>query len=94
MVQVINNIVSIREPKDIVRQFLNELEAEVRDYFHERVGTIFSENGGFMAMMEELDDNFIQDTADCTWLFFRNRAVKVWADRIEYVLYKEMQDYI
>jgi hypothetical protein len=94
MVQVINNVVSIREPKDIVRQFLNELEAEVRDYFHERVGTIFSENGGFMAMMDELDDNFIQDTADCTWLFFRNRAVKVWADRIEYVLYKEMQGYI
>lgn len=94
LVQVINNIVSIREPKDIVRQFLNELEAEVRDYFHERVGTIFSENGGFMAMMDELDDKFIQDTADCTWLFFRNRAVKVFADRIEYVLYKEMDGYI
>ena len=94
LVQVINNIVSIREPKDIVREFLNNLEAEVKDYFHERVGTIFSENGGFMAMMKELDDNFIQDTADCTWLFFRNRAVKVWSDRIEFVLYKELEGYI
>ena len=94
IVQVVNNIVAIREIKDIVRQFINDLEPIVKDHFHERVGTVFAESGGFIAMMEELEDKFIQDTSDATWLFFRNRVVIVYADKIEEKLYNELNGYI
>lgn len=94
LVQVINNIVTLREPKDLIRQFLNNLEPIVRDEFHERVGTIFSDKGGFMAMLDELDDNFISDTQNNTWLFFRNRAIRVNKDSTEEYLYKELDGYI
>ncbi len=94
LVQVINNVVTIREPKDLIRQFLSNVEPIVRDQFHERVGTIFNEKGGFMAMLDELDDNFIRDDSDSTWLFFRNRAVCIHADRTDEYLYKELNGYI
>jgi hypothetical protein len=94
IVQVIDQVVTIRETGDMVRQFLHDLEPAVKDHFFERVGTVFSDTGGFMAMINELDDNFIRDTADATWLFFKNRAVKVSVDGIEECLYKDLNGYI
>jgi hypothetical protein len=94
IVQVVNNIVAIREVKDLVKQFLQDLEPQVKDTFHERVGTIFADKGGFMAMLDELDDNFIRDDADSTWLFFRNRAVCIKANSTDEYLYKELKGYI
>jgi len=94
LVQVIDNVVSIRETGDIVRQFLTAVEPVVKNYFFERVSTIFSDNGGLMTMLDELDDNFVRDDAASTWFFFRNRAIRVYADRVEEMLYKDLTAYI
>jgi hypothetical protein len=94
LVQIVNNIVTIRTTGDMIRQFLHDLEPAVKDHFFERVGTVFSDTGGFMAMLKELDENFIRDEAHITWLFFKNRAVKIYADNIEECLYKDLNGYI
>jgi hypothetical protein len=94
LVQIVNNIVTIRTTGDMIRQFLHDLEPAVKDHFFERVGTVFSDTGGFMAMLKELDENFIRDEAHVTWLFFKNRAVKIYADNIEECLYKDLNGYI
>lgn len=94
IVKITNNVVSIVEERDLKAVFLNELEAEVVDHFYERVSTIFSENGGLMAMLKKIDDKFVYDTKDCTWLFFKNYAVKITPESILPLQYKEIDGYI
>lgn len=94
IVQVIHNTVEIVEESDMKRAFLNEVEFEIKDEMFERVATIFSDKGGLMAMLRELEDNFIQDTADSTWLFFQNIAVKITAEGPEPFEYKTLTGYI
>lgn len=93
IVQVINNVVSVSCIGDMKRAFLSECEFEVRDKMFNKVGTIFSDDGGLMAMLSELDDNFIADGPGHTWLFFQNLAIKI-TNTIEPHEYKDLDGYI
>lgn len=79
IVQVIDNIVSISGTQAMKQAFLNEVEFEVRDKMFEKVGGMFSDEGGLMAMLNELEGDFVTDGPDHTWLFFSNVAVRVSA---------------
>lgn len=94
IVQVIDNIVKITDEAAMKRAFLSEVEFEVQDIMYERVSTIFSDKGGLIAMLKELDDNFITDTKDETWLFFRNFAIKITKAGHEPFEYKNLTGYI
>lgn len=94
IVKITNNIVSIVDDKWLKSLFLREVEHEVVDHFYEKVSTIFSDNGGLMSMLEPLEDKFIMDTKDSTWLFFKNYAVKVTDSDILPMQYKEVNGYI
>lgn len=94
LVQVINNTVQIIEDSAMKRAFLNEVEFEIQDEMYEKVSTIFNDKGGLMSMLTEIDDNFIQDEQDSTWLFFRNIAIKITPDSIDLHEYKTLTGYI
>lgn len=94
IIQVISNIVEIVEPEAMKRAFLNEVEFEIQDEMYEKVATIFSEAGGLMSMISEIEDNFIQDDKDSTWLFFRNIAIKITLDGYTPFEYKTLTGYI
>lgn len=94
IVKITSCVVEIVEERDLKAVFLNEVEPEMADYFYDKVSTIFSDNGGIMAMLRKLEDKFIVDTKDCTWLFFRNYAVKITATQILPLQYKEIDGYI
>ena len=94
LVQVIDNIVQLCEESDLKRAFLNEVEFEIKDEMFEKVATIFSDKGGLMAMLSELEDNFIKDTADSTWLFFKNIAIKITPEDITPFEYKTLTGFI
>lgn len=94
LVQVVNNIVTISDEKDMKRAFLNEVEYNIRDEMYERIPTIFKDKGGLMAMLPELDDNFIRDDEENTWLFFKNSAVRVSQFGPELIDYKTLDGYI
>lgn len=93
IVQVINNIVSVSSIQDMKRAFINEVEFEIRDKMYNKVSVIFSDEGGLMAMLPELDDNFICDGPEHTWLFFQNLVIKI-TDKIEPYEYKDLDGYI
>lgn len=94
LVQVVNNVVELVDESAIKRAFLNEVEFDMQDQMYERVPTIFSEGGGLMSMIDELEDNFITDTIDSTWLFFRNLAIKINSNGCEPYEYKDIKGYI
>lgn len=94
VVQVIDNIVRVSDENAMKRAFLNEVEFEIQDEMYERVSSIFSEGGGLMAMLKDLDNNFITDTKDATWLFFQNLALKITAYKYEPYEYKALDGYI
>jgi hypothetical protein len=94
LVQVTNNIVRICEEADLKRAFLNEVEFEIKDEMFEKVSTIFSDNGGLVAMLRKLPDNFISDSKDATWLFFKNIALRITATSLDPVEYKTIDGYI
>lgn len=90
IVQVINNRVKIVDITAMSRAFLNEVEPDVRDDMFEKVSTIFSDTGGLMAMLPELNESFLRDDAATTWMFFENTAVKITADEVQPVLYNQL----
>jgi hypothetical protein len=94
VVQIIDNIITVSAEGDMIRAFLSEVEPQVRDEMYEKVPTIFKQSGGLMSMLAELDDNFINDTAGETWLFFRNQAIKVTATGHHPYHYKDLKGYI
>lgn len=94
VVQVIHNVVEIVDEQAMKRAFINEVEFEMQDEMFERVGTIFSAEGGLIAMLKQLDDNFIRDDKDSIWLFFRNLAIKITASGCEPHEYKQLKGYI
>lgn len=94
IVKITNNIVSVIEERELKSMFLREIEPEAVDYFYEKVSVIFSENGGLMAMLDKLEDNFIKDTTEQTWLFFKNYAVRITETDILPLQYKEVAGYI
>lgn len=94
LVHVINSTVEIVQESDLKKAFLNEVEFEIKDEMYERVATIFSDKGGLMAMLWELDDNFIKDDKDTTWLFFSNIAIKITIESVDPVEYKTLTSYI
>lgn len=94
IVQVVDNVVHLMEEADMKRIFLNEVEFEMQDEMYERVGTMFSDKGGLMSMLNKLEDRFMYDSKDCTWLFFRNIVVKITKEGPEPVEYKTIDGYI
>jgi len=94
IVHVIDNIVHLSEEADMKRAFISEVEYEMQDKMYSRVGKIFGAEGGLMAMLNELDDNFITDTKDKIWLFFRNIVVEVSATGFVPYEYKSITGYI
>lgn len=94
IVQVINNAVELVDESTMKRAFIGEVEFEVQDDMFEKVSTIFNEKGGLMSMLSEIEDNFIQDDKDSTWIFFRNIAIKITEDNIDPIEYKTLTGYI
>lgn len=94
IVQVINNIVELVDEQAMKRAFINEVEFEVQDDMFEKVATIFNEKGGLMSMLSEIDDTFIQDDKDSTWIFFKNIATKITDTAIDVIEYKTLKGYI
>lgn len=94
LVQVVDNKVRLVHEDDLKRVFLNEVEFEMVDHFYEKVSTIFSESGGLMAMINELQGEFIRDDKFYTWLFFKNVAVKVSGEQIQHIAYEKLTGYI
>lgn len=94
IIQIINNIVDLTDESAMKRAFINEVEYEMQDKMYSRVGTMFSAEGGIMAMLKDLDDNFITDTKDKIWLFFKNIAVEVVAAGFVPHEYKHTKGYI
>lgn len=94
IVQVINNVVQLVDEADMKRAFLNEVEFEIQDEMYEKVSTIFNESGGLMSMLKEIENTFIQDDKDSTWLFFRNIAIKITTESIDPYEYKTLNGYI
>lgn len=94
IVKITENIVSIVPERTLKAVFINEIEPEMADYFYDKVSTIFSENGGLMAMLPHLEERFVSDTLNETWLFFSNYAVKITDTEILPLQYKEVNGYI
>lgn len=94
IVKITENIVSIIPERDLRAMFLREIEPEMADYFFDKVSNIFSETGGVMSMIPQLEDNFIKDSKSETWLFFKNYAVKITDSEILPLQYKEVTGYI
>lgn len=94
IVQIINNIVQLADEAAMKRAFLNEVEFEIQDEMYEKVSTMFNEQGGLMSMLSELEDNFISDDNDSTWIFFNNVAVKIIPDGPHVFEYKTLVGYI
>lgn len=94
IVQVVNNTVTLSSTSDLKKAFLNEVEFEIKDKMYDRVGKIFSDEGGLMALIEPLEDLFIKDGPEHTWIFFRNIAIKITAEGPEPVSYSELEGYI
>jgi len=94
LVQIVDNIVEIVEEDVLKRIFLNEMEQDMVDNFYERVSTIFSESNGLLAMIDEMEDKFIEDTKKSTWIFFRNVAVKVTDTERMIYKYSDIYGYI
>lgn len=78
-VQVVDNIVTLIEPDELKRIFINEVEIEMRNFFYDKVNKMFGAGHGIWVSLNELPDNFIADTAIDTWFFFSNTAVRVSA---------------
>lgn len=94
IVQVINNMVEIADESAMKKAFIHEVEFDMQDEMYERVGTIFSSEGGLIAMLHPLDGNFIRDDKEFIWLFFRNLAIKINSTNCEPFEYKQLTGYI
>jgi len=94
IVKITENIITIIKDRDLKAAFIRELEPFIVDEFYEKVGKIFSPDGGIMAMLECLEDKFINDTPTETWLFFQNYAVKITGSEILPLQYKDVPGYI
>lgn len=94
IVQIVDNIIELTDEVAMKRAFLNETEFEIQDRMYEKVGTIFSQDGGLLAMLKELDDNFIRDDKSSTWIFFKNLAIEITASSINPHEYKSLKSYI
>jgi len=94
LVQVVENKARLVDEDDLKRVFLNEVEFEMVDHFYERVSTIFSDSGGLMAMINQLQGEFLRDDKFYTWLFFRNTAVKISGHEIVQIPYNKLSGYI
>lgn len=94
LVQMVDNKIRIVQEEDLKRVFLNEVEFEMVDHFYERVSTIFSDSGGLMAMINELQGEFLRDDKFYTWMFFKNTALKISGASIDQIPYNKLSGYI
>lgn len=94
IVQINHSIIKIVEEKELKATFLKTVEDYMVDQFYEKVGKIFSDDGGVMAMLAKLEDKFIKDTENETWLFFQNYAVQIQPHAINTIPYKNLSGYV
>ena len=94
LVQVINNIVHIVTETEMHRLLINEVEQDVKNKFYTKVKSIFEEGNGLYSMLDPLDDNFIRDDRNNTWLFFKNCAVNISREGILKTEYVDIPGYI
>lgn len=94
IVKITDNIVTIVDAGKLRALFIDEVEPDVTDEFYEKVSLMFSETGGLMAKLQTLEDKFLKDTKDETWLFYKNYAVKITATEILPMQYREVDGYI
>lgn len=93
--RVSNKVMNISEQqiKDFV---LGYIEARVDDnsvwnYFADKT-RFFKED--FLSMLSEIEIQFIEDTEDVSYLFFRNTALKVTKDSLERIDYDDLPGWI
>lgn len=102
VVRITNNIVKEHSPIEVIDvfdEYLNELEdtlnegtsleipkEALRDKIYKGISTYFSEHLLFRLKRESTND-FIQDSKDCSYLFYKNGAIKIKQGSIELIPY-------
>jgi len=94
-VKVTNNLIdhtSEKEIKDFVLAHLLELDdISVYNYFADNT-RFFKEE--FLSMLSTIDIYFIADNKDCSYLYYRNCAVKITKDEVTPIDYLDLGGYV
>jgi hypothetical protein len=91
IVRIENNIVSIVEPDILQVYILNKQEKNIRDKWA-ALGEKVVKN--ITPLIHLIDENFLRDTADVTYLYYKNCIVKITSDAIAPLPYKDIAGYI
>ena len=94
-VKVTNNLIdhtSEKEIKDFVLAHLLELDdVSVYNYFADNT-RFFKEE--FLSMLSTIDIYFIADSKDCSYLYYKNCAVKITKDEVTPIDYLDLGGYV
>ena len=90
-VKVYNNIIEeINEIniKDFVLNYVIEIDAKVYNFFAKSTAK-FTEN--YLTLLSTKDLSMMRDTKDTSYLFFKNKVVKVTVDKIDFINYERIE---
>jgi len=94
-VKVTNNLIDNTTEKEIKDFILGHLieqdDMSVYNYFADQT-RLFKEE--FLTLLDTIDIYFIEDTADTSYLYYQNCAVKITKDSIEAIDYLELDGYV
>jgi acetolactate synthase small subunit len=94
-VKVTNNLIdktTEEEIKDFVLGYLQNLDdLSIYNYFADKT-RLFKED--FLSLLDTVDVHFVQDSKTFSFIYFRNCALKVFADRVETVDYIDLDGYV
>lgn len=76
-------------PEEIVNA---KTKTDILDLLIRKKGEFF--NARFYDTLETLEIDFLQDTPDTSWIFYKNGALKVTADSTELIRYSELRKYV
>jgi hypothetical protein len=95
-VRKVSNRVENITNQNIKDYVLKYIETRVKDY---SVWDFFAENtkyfkDDFLSMLPSIEIDFVRDTVDTSYLFFKNVAVKVTKDDIEQIEYEKLNGWV
>jgi Bifunctional DNA primase/polymerase, N-terminal len=102
IVQVVENIVRFVSYDLIKKTFLDYIEKDTKahdpkifDAFNNKTADLFSEGGGIISRLEDLNENrFLKSEKGKNWFFFKNAAVLVEEAEKQVVPYSELEGLI
>ncbi|NRB62867.1 MAG: primase C-terminal domain-containing protein [Saprospiraceae bacterium] len=93
-VKVYNNVINeVNETniKDFILNYVIDVDIDVYNYYA-RTTNKFSEN--YLNMLDTKELTMLKDTADCSYLFFKNKVVKVEKDNVSYIEYADLDGFV